>query len=96
MPETARWKLEDLKLPPHLVDTEVTRQYFRELLAEVRLFDDQVGKAEELLKKLGLAENTVIIVLDEKERELAWRKIQDPPLHYEFDDGCVMKWPDRL
>ena len=89
--DSSRWKLEDLKLPPHLVDTEVTRHYFRELLAEVRLFDDQVGKAEELLKKLGLAENTVIIVLDENGTGMPGGKWS--AFDWGVRSGCVMKWP---
>jgi uncharacterized sulfatase len=51
--DSSRWELDELKLPPHFVDTEVTRHHFRELLAEIRLFDDQVGRAEELLKNSG-------------------------------------------
>lgn len=89
--DSSRWKLEDLKLPPHLVDTEVTRHHYRELLAEVRLFDDQVSKAEELLKKHGLAENTVIIVLDENGTGMPGGKWS--AFDWGVRSGCVMKWP---
>ena len=33
--DSSRWKLEELKLPPNLADTEVTRQHYREFLAEI-------------------------------------------------------------
>lgn len=43
--DSSSWKLEDVQLPPHFADTPETRHFFREYLAEVRLFDEQVGKA---------------------------------------------------
>lgn len=89
--DTSRWELDELKLPPHMVDTEKTRHFFREYLAEVRLFDDQVGKAQALLKKLGLDDNTVLIVLDENGAGMPGGKWTN------FDWGvrsaCLIKWP---
>ncbi len=89
--DSSRWKLEELKLPPNLADTEVTRHYYRELLAEVRMFDDQVGKAEQLLKELGLDENTVLIVLDENGTGMPGGKWST--FDWGVRSGCVMKWP---
>ena len=57
--DTSPLKLEDVKLPPHIVSTEETRKYYREYLAEIRLFDSQVGKAEKLLEELAIADNTI-------------------------------------
>ena len=89
--DSSLWKLEDLKLPPNLVDTEETRHHYRELIAEVRLFDDQVGKSEQLLKKHGLDENTVIIVLDENGTGMPGGKWS--AYDWGVRSGCVMKWP---
>lgn len=89
--DSSLWKLEDLKLPPNLVDTEETRHHYRELIAEVRLFDDQVGKSEQLLKKHGLDENTVIIVLDENGTGMPGGKWS--AFDWGVRSGCVMKWP---
>lgn len=89
--DTSPWKLDDLKLPPHLADTAETRHYFREYLAEVRLFDDEVGQAQSLLEKLNLDENTVLIVLDENGAGMPGGKWTN------FDWGvrsaCLIKWP---
>jgi N-sulfoglucosamine sulfohydrolase len=89
--DSSRWKLEELKLPPNLADTEATRHHYRELLAEVRLFDDQVGKAEHMLKELGLDDNTVLIVLDENGTGMPGGKWST--FDWGVRSGCVMKWP---
>jgi N-sulfoglucosamine sulfohydrolase len=89
--DSSRWSLEGLKLPPSLADTEVTRRHYREFLAEVRMFDDQVGKAEQLLKELGLDENTVLIVLDENGTGMPGGKWST--FDWGVRSGCVMKWP---
>lgn len=90
--DSSRWQLEDLKLPPNLADTEVTRQSYRELLAEVRMFDDQVGEAETLLKELELDEDTVLIVLDENGTGMPGGKWST--FNWGVRSGCVMKWPE--
>lgn len=85
------WKLADLKLPPHLGDTPKTRHFFREYLAEVRLFDDQVGRARTLLEELGLEQNTVLIVLDENGAGMPCGKWTN--YDWGVRSACVMKWP---
>lgn len=89
--DTSRWDLDELKLPPHLVDTKETRHYFREYLAEVRLFDDQVGKAQALLKKLKIDENTVLIILDENGAGMPGGKWTN--YDWGVRSACVIKWP---
>ena len=88
---SSRWELDELKLPPHFADTPETRHFFREYLAEIRLFDDQVGRARALLEKHGLDENTVLIVLDENGAGMPGGKWTN------FDWGvrsaCLIKWP---
>ncbi|MFC7338754.1 sulfatase [Haloferula chungangensis] len=89
--DSSRWELDELKLPPHFADTPESRHFFREYLAEIRLFDDQVGRAGALLKKHGLDENTVLIVLDENGAGMPGGKWTN------FDWGvrsaCLIKWP---
>ncbi|MDF7825457.1 sulfatase [Pontiellaceae bacterium B12227] len=91
--DPSRWELDELKLPPHMVDTPETRHYFREHLAEVRLFDDQVGKARSMLSKLGLDGSTALIVLDENGTGMPGGKWTN------YDWGVrsagVIKWPGR-
>jgi uncharacterized sulfatase len=86
--DSSLWELDELKLPEHIVDNATTRHYYREMLAEVRLFDDQVGKAYALLKKHQLDENTVLIVLDEHGVGMPGGKWTT------YDWGLRMKWPE--
>ncbi|MGJ8657497.1 MAG: sulfatase family protein [Akkermansiaceae bacterium] len=89
--DTSPWELQDLKLPPNLADTPETRSYFREYLAEVRLFDDQVGKTRALLKKHQLDENTILIVLDENGAGMPGGKWTT--YDWGVRSACIMKFP---
>lgn len=89
--DTSLWKLEELKLPPQLVDTPETRHYYREHLAEVRLFDDQVGTARALLEKTHLDKNTALIVLDENGAGMPFGKWTN--YDWGVRSACVIKWP---
>ncbi|WP_406683612.1 sulfatase [Seonamhaeicola sp. MEBiC1930] len=90
--DTSSWDIDDVVLPKNLVDTKETRHYFREYLAEIRLFDEQVGNARNLLKKKNLENNTVFIVLDENGAGMPFGKWST----YDFGvrSACVMKWPE--
>lgn len=90
--DTSHWELNELVLPPNLANTKETRHYFREYLAEVRLFDDQVGKAVAMLKELGLEKNTVLIVLDENGAAMPGGKWTT--YDWGVRSACIMKWPD--
>ncbi|MDH3599199.1 MAG: sulfatase [Candidatus Tectomicrobia bacterium] len=89
--DSSLWDLDELKLPAHMVDNKTTRHYYREMLAEVRLFDDQVGKAVAMLKKHQLDENTVLIVLDENGVGMPGGKWTT--YDWGVRSACVMKWP---
>ncbi|MBK1853996.1 sulfatase [Verrucomicrobiaceae bacterium 5K15] len=89
--DTSHWKLEDIKLPPHFPDTKESRHYFREYLAEVRLFDDQVGKTRSLLKKHDLDENTILIVLDENGAGMPGGKWTNHD--WGVRSACLIKYP---
>ncbi|MEN8724062.1 MAG: sulfatase [Lentimonas sp.] len=89
--DTSPWELDELELPVNLVDTEKTRAYFREYLAEVRLFDEQVGKAQAMLEKHQLDQNTALIVLDENGAGMPGGKWTT--YDWGVRSACVMKWP---
>ena len=89
--DTSLWELDKLQLPPQLVDTEQTRHYYREHLAEVRLFDDQVGKARALLEKTNLDNRTALIVLNENGAGMPFGKWTT--YDWGVRSACVMKWP---
>ena len=89
--DTSHWELDELVLPKNLVDTQKTRDLYREYLAEVRLFDDQVGQAEAILKELGIDQNTVLIVLDENGTGMPGGKWTN--YDWGVRSACIMKWP---
>lgn len=55
-----------VKLPEYIGDTPKVRQDFSKYLAEVTYFDEQVGQIDALIKKHGLVENTMFIVVSEQ------------------------------
>ncbi len=89
--DASEWELDDLILPENLVDNQVTRQYFREYLAEIKLFDEQVGKARKLLENNKLEKNTALIVLDENGAGMPGGKWTT--YDWGVRSACVMKWP---
>ncbi len=89
--EASFWNTDEIVLPKNLVDTKETRHYYREYLAEIRLFDEQVGKARAMLNKYKLNENTALIVLDENGVGMPGGKWTTYDLGVR--SACVMKWP---
>lgn len=88
---SSEWDIDELVLPKNLVDTKVTREYFSEYLAEIKLFDQQVGKAQDVLKKNQLEESTAIIVLDENGAGMPGGKWTT--YDWGVRSACIMKWP---
>lgn len=90
--DASQWNTGDLFLPGHFADNETTRKLFRDHLAEVKVFDEQVGKARVTLKEMNLEDNTALIVLDENGAGMPCGKWTT------FDWGtrsaCIMKWPE--
>jgi len=83
-----------LKLPPHWVDTELTRENFRKYLAEVRRLDNQVGDIISLLKETGQENNTIVIFLGEQGPQFPGGKWTL------YDNGqkssMIVKWPGKI
>ena len=89
--DASQWKKKELVLPKSFVDTAVTRDKFRRYLAEVNMFDHQVGAVEKQLRELGLEDHTAIIILGENGIGMPGGKWST------FDLGlrsaCIIKWP---
>ncbi|MGB0144426.1 MAG: sulfatase family protein [Akkermansiaceae bacterium] len=81
-------------VPPHMVDTPLTRQALAIHAAEVEVLDEQVGATMKLLDELKLAEDTVLIFLSEQGTALPNGKwsIYD----YGTKALCLMRWPGGL
>ncbi len=85
---------EELELPPIYADTPETRAGFSRYLAEITYFDEQVGRALELIEKHDLAGNTVVVVLTEQGNSLPFAKWTC----YEAGvaSGLIVRWPGRV
>lgn len=85
---------EKLKLPPHWVDTRLTRDQFCKYLAEVRRLDNQVGDMMRLLRETGQDKNTVVIFLGEQGPQFPGGKWTV------WDNGAkssmIVKWPGKV
>lgn len=84
----------EIKLPPHMADTEDTREDFCKYLAEIEVLDKHVGKVLALLEKSGVADNTIVIFTSEQGAQMPGVKWTnwDVGVH----TGFVMKWPNKI
>ncbi len=85
---------EDIVLPPHYVDTPQTRSAFSKYLAEISYFDKQVGQCLSLLKKHGLEDKTLVMVLSEQGNAFPFAKwtCYDKGLQ----SGMIVRWPEKV
>jgi uncharacterized sulfatase len=90
--DTSAWDPNTIVLPSNLVDTKETRHYYTGYLAEVKLFDEQVGKARDVLEKHNLDVNTALIVLDENGAGMPGGKWTT--YDWGVRSACIMKWPE--
>ncbi|MCB1124396.1 MAG: sulfatase, partial [Verrucomicrobiae bacterium] len=82
---------ESVKLRPYHVDTPEMRQEFSKYLAEITVFDSQVGQTLDLLDKYGLKENTLFLVLTEQGNSFShakWSCYEDG-----VKSGAMVRWP---
>lgn len=89
--DSSEFNADSLKLPPHWVDTKLTRMQFCKYLAEVRRLDNQVGDIMNLLKQTGQDKNTIVIFLGEQGPQFPGGKWTL------YDNGqkssMIVKWP---
>lgn len=91
--DSSEWEVDEIKLPPHFPDTIESRLHYREYLAEVKLFDSQVGTSLEMMDRLGLNDTTALIVLDENGAGMPGGKWSN--YDWGVRSACVMQWPKR-
>jgi len=64
--DASRFDPASLRLPPHIADTPKTRAAYAKYLAEVEVFDREVGDVLKTIDELKLADSTVVIVAGEQ------------------------------
>ena len=83
-----------LQLRPFMIDTPETRDAFSRYLAELTVFDEQVGQTLGLLEKFGLAEDTLVIALSEQGNGFThakWTCYEDG-----LKSACIIRWPGKI
>ncbi|MBK1876507.1 sulfatase family protein [Pelagicoccus mobilis] len=92
--DPSNFPLDKIVVPPHMVDTPVTREALARHAAEVEELDNQVGATMELLDDMELADDTVLIFLSEQGTALPNGKwsIYD----YGTRALCVVRWPGKV
>jgi len=92
--DPSHFPLDQIVVPPHMVDTPVTRKALAIHAAEVEVLDKQVGATIKLLDDLKLADNTVLIFLSEQGTALPNGKWSV------YDYGtralCLVRWPGKI
>ena len=92
--DPSNFPLDQIVVPPHMVDTPMTREALAIHAAEVEVLDDQVGATMKLLDDLKLTDNTVLIFLSEQGTALPNGKwsIYD----YGTRALCLVRWPGKI
>lgn len=89
--DVSKYPADKLRLPPYFVDTPATRESFRRYLAEVSVFDDQVGRILGLLAEHGVERETIVVVLSEQGSSLPFAKWTCYGMG--LQSACVVRWP---
>ena len=92
--DASKYPPSEVKLPSYLVDTPETREEFSSYLAEITYYDQQVGDILALLKKHGLAGNTLVVVTSEQGNGFPFAKWTC------YDSGLqsamIARWPGKI
>ena len=90
----SKYDLSTLKLRPYMVDSELTREYFRNYLAEISFFDEEIGTLLAMLEKHGVSDNTLVMVVSEQGNNFPFAKwsCYDAGLQ----SGMVIRWPGQI
>lgn len=81
-------------LPPNCVDNEKTRKDYTNYLAEIRLFDNEVGMTMKALKDAGADENTIVILLSEQGPQLPFGKWTC--YRYGQSSAMIVRYPGKV
>ncbi len=92
--DPAAYPPKSLTLPPSWVDTPETRRQYSKYLAEITYYDAQCGSLLRLLDRLGLRENTLIIVVSEQGSGFPFAKWTCYELG--LASGMVARWPGKI
>lgn len=92
--DPSQWEPNKLTLPPMYVDTPELRKAFAGYLAEIAVFDSQVGKICNMLKVKGIEENTIFILLSEQGNGFPFAKWTC--YKQGLQSAMLVRWPGKI
>lgn len=94
MGDASKYPVDELKLPPNIADTELTRRDFAKYLAEITYMDGQVGEILQALEESGQADGTLVMFSSEQGSQFPGCKwtVWDTGLH----TALIARWPGRV
>lgn len=81
-------------LPPNTVDNAVTRNLFRNYLAEVKALDEEVGAVLQVLEKTNTLDNTLVIFLGEQGPQFPFGKWTC--YRYGQNSAFIARYPHKI
>ena len=84
----------ELRLPPNVADTPVSRKEFADYLAEVEVLDEHVGRTLQALKKTGHEQDTVVLFTSEQGSR--WPGNKWTCYNTGVHTGLVVRWPELV
>ncbi len=90
----SNYPLEKVKLRPHYIDTPAARQAVAKHAAEVEVLDKQVRETRELMKKMDLEKDTILIFLSEQ--GIAMPRGKWSPYEHGSRALCLAQWKGRI
>ena len=85
---------DQIQLRPHYVDTPAARQAVAKHAAEVEVLDQQVRETRELMKKMDLEKDTILIFLSEQ--GIAMPRGKWSPYEHGSRALCLAQWKGRI
>lgn len=94
MGDPSRYRPDQIKLPPNIADTTITRRDFSRYLAEITYMDSQVGDVLRTLSDTGRADETLVLFSSEQGAQFPGCKWTnwDTGLH----TALIARWPGKV
>jgi len=92
--DTTLFVKEDITLPPNCADTPLTRESYRNYLAEINYLDEQVKQVMLLLKKHKVDDNTIVFFSSEQGNSFPFSKWTC--YNVGLTSALIAWWPDRI
>jgi uncharacterized sulfatase len=92
--DPSAYALRKLKIPPYLVDTDVTRHWLAAYYAEVSCLDAEVGEVLKMLENTGHSHDTLFLFVSEQGSSMPHAKwtCYDPGIRV----AAIARWPGKI